>query len=372
MSSKATAKPKEIIEEINKLRADPILYSKKVEEYSQYFTDKILKLPNLNVKIRTQEGSAPYLDTIEYLKTKEKKNALVPSKALCEIAQEIADNLIDSETGEIDEELHEQIIDKHGSFNGKFTRAMDFGGFTSEQVVINFLVCDGDEDRTQREPLLGDGLNKIGVAFGKHNIYSTICVLVTCTEFTNTKDPDDIMIFKDVDENEEIKKLEQEKLEKEKLEQEKLEQERLETEKLEQERQLEIARNNELQTQNVVSVDANSDIASYALQFVGNPYVYGGTSLTNGTDCSGFVMSVYAAFGISLPRTTGGQAASGYGVSIDEAQPGDIVSYGYNGYVSHSALYIGNGMIVHASTPELGIRVDSMYIMPIITIRRIG
>ena len=162
------------------------------------------------------------------------------------------------------------------------------------------------------------------------------------------------------------------RLEAERLEQEKLEQERLETEKLEQERQLEIARNNELQSQNVVSVDANSDIASYALQFVGNPYVYGGTSLTNGTDCSGFVMSVYAAFGISLPRTTGGQAASGYGVSIDEAQPGDIVSYGYNGYVSHSALYIGNGMIVHASTPELGIRVDSMYIMPIITIRRIG
>ena len=175
--------------------------------------------------------------------------------------------------------------------------------------------------------------------------------------------------------NEKLNELiEQRKQEEEnaRLEAERLEQERLETEKLEQERQLEIARNNELQTQNVISVDANSDVASYALQFVGNPYVAGGTSLTNGTDCSGFVMSVYAAFGVSLPRTTGGQAASGYGVSIDEAQPGDIVSYGYNGYVSHSALYIGNGMIVHASTPELGIRVDSMYIMPIITIRRIG
>lgn len=175
--------------------------------------------------------------------------------------------------------------------------------------------------------------------------------------------------------NEKLNELiEQRKQEEEnaRLEAERLEQERLETEKLEQERQLEIARNNELQTQNVVSVDANTDVASYALQFVGNPYVYGGTSLTNGTDCSGFVMSVYAAFGISLPRTTAGQAQSGYGVSIDEAQPGDIVSYGYNGYVSHSALYIGNGMIVHASTPELGIRVDSMYIMPIITIRRIG
>ena len=177
------------------------------------------------------------------------------------------------------------------------------------------------------------------------------------------------------DNNEKLNKLiEQRKQEEEnaRLEAERLEQEKLEQEKLEQERQLEIARNNELQSQTVVSVDANTDVASYALQFVGNPYVYGGTSLTNGTDCSGFVMSVYAAFGISLPRTTGGQAASGYGVSIDEAQPGDIVSYGYNGYVSHSALYIGNGMIVHASTPELGIRVDSMYIMPIITIRRIG
>ena len=175
--------------------------------------------------------------------------------------------------------------------------------------------------------------------------------------------------------NEKLNELiEQRKQEEEnaRLEAERLEQERLEQERLEQERQLEIARNNELQSQTVVNVDANSDIASYALQFVGNPYVAGGTSLTNGTDCSGFVMSVYAAFGVSLPRTTGAQAQAGYGVSVDEAQPGDIVSYGYNGYVSHSALYIGNGMIVHASTPELGIRVDSMYIMPIITIRRIG
>ena len=166
--------------------------------------------------------------------------------------------------------------------------------------------------------------------------------------------------------------IEQRKQEEARLEAERLEQERLEQERLEQERQLEIARNNELQSQTVVNVEANSDVASYALQFVGNPYVAGGTSLTNGTDCSGFVMSVYAAFGVSLPRTTAGQAQSGYGVSISDAQPGDIVSYGYNGYVSHSALYIGNGMIVHASTPELGIRVDSMYIMPIITIRRIG
>ena len=214
MSKQATAKPKEIIEEINKLRENPSLYAKKVEEYSTYFNDKIFKLPNLNIKIQTQEGAAPYIETVEYLKTKEKINTLIPSKALCEIAQEIADNLVDSETGEIDEELHEQIIDKHGSFSGKFTRAMDFGGFTSEQVVINFLVCDGDVDRTQREPLLGEGLKKIGVAFGKHNIYRTICVLVTCSEFNNTKDPDDLMVFRDPEEE----KAEQERLEKEKAE----------------------------------------------------------------------------------------------------------------------------------------------------------
>ena len=139
-------------------------------------------------------------------------------------------------TGEIDEELYGDIIDKYGTFTGRFARAVDFGGFTSEQVVINFLVCDGDEDRTQREPFFGDGLNKIGVAFGIHNLYKTICVLVACTEFNNIKDPDDIMVFKDDDEDEDKKKLEQEKLEKEKLEQEKLEQERLEKERLEKEK----------------------------------------------------------------------------------------------------------------------------------------
>lgn len=114
-----------------------------------------------------------------------------------------------------------------------------------------------------------------------------------------------------------------------------------------------------------------NEIVNFALQFVGNPYVSGGTSLTNGADCSGFVQSVFAYYGIYLPRTTYEQATVGMGVSIDEAEIGDIISYGYDGYVTHSALYVGDGMILHASTPELGIRVDSMYIMPIITIRRV-
>lgn len=112
-------------------------------------------------------------------------------------------------------------------------------------------------------------------------------------------------------------------------------------------------------------------IVNFAKQFVGNPYVSGGTSLTNGADCSGFVQTVYATFGIKLPRTTDVQAKAGMEVSIDEIEVGDIVSYGYDGIASHSAIYIGDGRVVHASTPELGIRTDRIDMMPIVTIRRV-
>lgn len=178
--------------------------------------------------------------------------------------------------------------------------------------------------------------------------------------------------------NEKLAVLIEEKQRKEKEEAERLEAERLEAERLEAERiaKEEEARrqaeNNKIDYSIANTIESNSEVANFAMQFVGNPYVYGGTSLTNGADCSGFVMAVYANFGISLPRTTGGLAQSGYPVDINNIQAGDIISYGYNGYVSHSALYVGNGMIVHASTPELGIRIDNMNIMPIVTIRRIG
>ena len=102
------------------------------------------------------------------------------------------------------------------------------------------------------------------------------------------------------------------------------------------------------------------------------PCAEGNELAVYGADCSGFVMSVYQNFGVSLPRTAGGQATVGQAVSIENAQPGDIISYGYNGVVSHSAIYAGNNTIIHASTPSLGIRTDSMYIMPIVTIRRVG
>jgi cell wall-associated NlpC family hydrolase len=101
-------------------------------------------------------------------------------------------------------------------------------------------------------------------------------------------------------------------------------------------------------------------IVSYALQFVGNPYVYGGNSLTKGTDCSGFVKLIYAEFGYSLQRRASLQYAhNGTKISLNEVRPGDLMFYG-NGGVNHVAMYIGNGQVVHASTEKTGIRISNM------------
>ena len=99
-------------------------------------------------------------------------------------------------------------------------------------------------------------------------------------------------------------------------------------------------------------------VIDYATQVVGNPYVYGGSSLTNGTDCSGFVMSVYKNFGVSLPHSSSALRSVGYGVSLSEAQPGDIICYTSNGKTcTHVAIYIGDGQIVHAANKKKGITI---------------
>ena len=106
-------------------------------------------------------------------------------------------------------------------------------------------------------------------------------------------------------------------------------------------------------------------IAQFALQFVGNPYVYGGTSLTNGADCSGFVMSVFKEFGYDLPRVAAAQYEASQKKDISQLETGDLVFYGAGG-INHVALYIGNGKIVHASTAATGIKVsDYNYETPV-------
>ena len=114
-----------------------------------------------------------------------------------------------------------------------------------------------------------------------------------------------------------------------------------------------------------------SAIASYALQFVGNPYVYGGTSLTNGADCSGFTQSVFRNFGISLPRTSGSQVGVGRSISPSAAQAGDLIFYAKNGTINHVAICIGNGRVVHASNPKNGILTSDLYYRTPVAARRV-
>ncbi len=116
--------------------------------------------------------------------------------------------------------------------------------------------------------------------------------------------------------------------------------------------------------------DVRVSLVQYATQFVGNPYVWGGTSLTRGADCSGFVLSVFANYGISLPHSSGAQSNCGRRISASEAQPGDLFFYGNGSRINHVAIYIGNGQVVHASSPKSGIKISgAFYRTPVKVVR---
>ena len=111
-------------------------------------------------------------------------------------------------------------------------------------------------------------------------------------------------------------------------------------------------------------------IVEYAKQFLGNPYVWGGTSLTKGADCSGFTMSIYSHYGVSLPHSSSAQSQMGTRVSADEVKPGDLLFYGSGNHVNHVAMYIGGGKVIHASTERTGIKISNAFYRTPITIRR--
>jgi cell wall-associated NlpC family hydrolase len=108
-----------------------------------------------------------------------------------------------------------------------------------------------------------------------------------------------------------------------------------------------------------IDIDSlRNEVVTYALKFEGNPYVWGGISLTKGADCSGFAQSVFRDKGISIPRTSRAQAASGKIVSLSNLKPGDLVFYRKNGIINHVAIYIGEGKVISASSPSAGIKVS--------------
>jgi cell wall-associated NlpC family hydrolase len=120
--------------------------------------------------------------------------------------------------------------------------------------------------------------------------------------------------------------------------------------------------------------DVRVDLCEYAKQFIGNPYVWGGTSLTKGADCSGFVMSVFKNFGIKLSHSSKAQAGEGTKIALSDLKPGDLVFYGNkSGSINHVAIYIGNGQVVHASSPKTGIKTSKYnYRTPVKAVRVIN
>lgn len=128
----------------------------------------------------------------------------------------------------------------------------------------------------------------------------------------------------------------------------------------------------ELSTDGTGGVSSSrASMVEYAKQFLGNPYVWGGTSLTNGTDCSGFTMRIYEHFGYSIPRTSSAQSSYFTSINSSDAKPGDLFFYGSNGHVSHVAMYIGGGQVIHASTKRTGIKISNAYYRTPIKVGRI-
>lgn len=116
--------------------------------------------------------------------------------------------------------------------------------------------------------------------------------------------------------------------------------------------------------------DVRVDVCQYAKEFLGNPYVWGGTSLTKGADCSGFVLSVFKKYGVSLPHSSVAQSNSGTSIKVSEAQPGDLIFYGNGRSINHVAIYIGGGQVIHASSPKTGIRISNVsYRSPVKAVR---
>lgn len=167
----------------------------------------------------------------------------------------------------------------------------------------------------------------------------------------------------------EIKKAKQQAAVAQKL----IQQERAELKRLQNAQSAGNAANQSYTTTNYTSVidgavgsDLGKKVAKYGCQFIGNPYVMGGTSLTNGADCSGFTYRIYRDFGYNIPRTSFQQRSAGTGVEYDNAQPGDLICYD-----GHVGLYIGGGMIVHASNEKTGIKVSRAQYRVILAVRRI-
>ena len=185
----------EVIQELNTLRTNPKIYANYLQEEIKYFTGNLLKLPGENSNLRTQEGPAAYEEAINFLLKVKPVPPIEMHTSLFKIANEYLrdarnvsyDNL---ETLDID-----KYIQNYGSFQGKFSRMMDFGGTTPRRVITNLVTCDGDQTRGYRLSLFSKDFKFIGVASGPYPTYNRFTILLNCTKFVSHDPNNDIPIL---------------------------------------------------------------------------------------------------------------------------------------------------------------------------------
>ena len=141
---------KELLEEINLVRTNPSGYVDKILKYKEYFNEKVLKIPGEDAGIQTHEGAPAYDEAANFLKEAKSVDPFIPSKGLTKISKEYLNNIQNVDQDKIDSIDINEIIEKYGNFNGELNQLMEFGSKTPEQVVVCFLVCDGDSSRDYR------------------------------------------------------------------------------------------------------------------------------------------------------------------------------------------------------------------------------
>lgn len=188
---------KKLIDEINKVRKDPKAFAEKLLSYKQYFEGNYLVLPGSDAKVETQEGFKAYEEAANTLQGTEPLPELSPSKGLGKIASDFFEKIKETDPDHIGDIDLNSLIAKYGSFSGVFENIIEFGNNSPELIVTNCIVCDGNPDRENRNILLSKELLKVGMAFGAHVTYGYCTIIISCTEFKNVDNSDDLEVYGD-------------------------------------------------------------------------------------------------------------------------------------------------------------------------------
>lgn len=183
---------KKLIDEINKVRKDPNAFAEKLLGYKQYFEGNFLVLPGSDAKVETQEGFKAYEEAANILKSTAPLPELSPSKGLGKIAADFFEKIKETDPDNIGDIDLNSLIAKYGSFSGVFENIIEFGNNSPELIVTNCIVCDGNPERENRNILLSKDLLKVGMAFGAHVTYGYCTIIISCTEFKNVDNSDDL------------------------------------------------------------------------------------------------------------------------------------------------------------------------------------